>query len=462
MQFIQKREQFYLENTKKINKITELILLCSNLIPILFILLIKLNIFPISYAIPLSFLPFTILFFVSIHFFNKKEKFVKFVMYYGMICTSIFVGFLGHNSIINLYISFGFAPFLSCLYYDKKLNITVLIVNFVIVTISLFIRSFTGYLKDPFQPTPISYFITYLAGFIVEYIFVFLISNAITKRSYNDFEKLFKTQIEQENLIKRLDDSIVEKKVYFEQLQNQNKQLQETQVKIIQFISKILGSHDLFTGRHVLHTQKYVDIICRQLKKDGHYVSELTDENINLFTTAAFLHDIGKIHIPEGVLNKMGKFTDAEFKIMQCHPEEGVKLLKLFPKVDDGKFNDIAKDMCLYHHEKWDGSGYPNKIKGTEIPLCARIMACADVLDALISERLYKKPFSIEKAMEIFEESKGSHFEPCIAEAVIECKPLIFMIDSDFKSSEYQEQKEELKWWKDYHNELKTISETQN
>ena len=102
------------------------------------------------------------------------------------------------------------------------------------------------------------------------------------------------------------------------------------------------------------------------------------------------------------------------------------------------------------------------KIKGKEIPLCARIMACADVLDALISERLYKKPFSIEKAMEIFEESKGSHFEPCIADAVIACKPLIFMIDADFKQSEETEQSEELKWWTDYHNELQKLSASED
>ncbi len=457
-----KKEEFYLQNTERLNKIVEYVLLCSNIVPISFLILIKVGIFPISPTIPLCFFPLTVLFFVSIHFFNRNKNFIKFVSYYGMFCCSVFCAFLGSNHLIHLFLAFSFTPFLSCLYYNKKLNLTVLIFNYFLAGFSFFLRSFEGYKMDSLQVSPLSYFLTYYIGFTVEYIFIFIISSLVSSKTCRDFENLFRIQNEKDSLILKLNNSINENLEKSAQIKVQNQKLQATQANIIKFIAKVLGSHDLFTGHHVLHTQKYVDIIARQLKKDGFYTEELTEENIYLFSTAAFLHDIGKIHIPEGILNKMGKFTDAEFKLMQCHPEEGVKLLNLFPQIEDGKFNQIAKDMCLYHHEKWDGSGYPKKISGTQIPLCARIMACADVLDALISERLYKKPFSIEEAMKIFEQSKGSHFEPCIADAVIKCKPLIFVIDEEFKNVEKNEQQAELKWWQNYHEELMMHSKDPN
>lgn len=190
------------------------------------------------------------------------------------------------------------------------------------------------------------------------------------------------------------------------------------------------------------------------MRDEGHFVEELTDETIELFSTSAFLHDIGKIHIPEGVLNKPGKFTADEFALMKCHPEEGKKLLEYLPKIDDGRFNEIALEMAYCHHEKWDGTGYPRGLRGVDIPLCARIMAAADVLDALTSKRLYKDPMTVDEAIDVFEKSKGSHFEPCIAEAVIHCKKLIELIDNDFKTAEAVSQSEELQWWLRYHQGL--------
>ena len=138
--------------------------------------------------------------------------------------------------------------------------------------------------------------------------------------------------------------------------------------------------------------------------------------------------------------------------MMKCHPEEGKKLLEFLPPIEGGRFNDIAKKMAYFHHEKWDGSGYPNGVARFDIPLCARIMAAADVLDALISQRLYKEPLSIHEAMDVFAKSKGYHFEPCIADAVINSESLIELIDKDFKTAESEENAKELEWWQRYHN----------
>ena len=118
---------------------------------------------------------------------------------------------------------------------------------------------------------------------------------------------------------------------------------------------------------------------------------------------------------------------------MKSHPEEGKKILEVLPPIAGGKFNKIAEEVCLYHHEKWDGTGYPKGLAEKEIPLFARIMAAADVLDALLSRRLYKQPMSIDKAMEIFRELRGVQFEPCISDAVLAKRDTLENCDNYFK-----------------------------
>lgn len=228
-------------------------------------------------------------------------------------------------------------------------------------------------------------------------------------------------------------------------------ELSENQFYLMEFVAQLLGSHDLFTGRHVIHTQTYVEMIANKLKELGYYTDELTDSAINNMKTASFLHDIGKIHIPEGILNKNGKFTQEEFELMRCHPEEGAKLIDFLPLIDEGRFNKIAEEMTLCHHEKWDGTGYPYHLSGTDIPLSARIMAAADVLDALLSRRLYKSPIPIEEAMDVFKKSSGTHFEPCIVEAVLAIQSQIDEADHNFKETEAATNEEELAWWDNYH-----------
>lgn len=228
-------------------------------------------------------------------------------------------------------------------------------------------------------------------------------------------------------------------------------ELQENQFYLMEFVAQLLGSHDLFTGRHVIHTKTYVELIAKKLRELGYYADELTDETIKNMKAAAFLHDIGKIHIPEGILNKNGRFNEEEYDLMRCHPEEGAKLIDFLPLVDKGNFNKIAEEMTLCHHEKWDGTGYPYHLKGNEIPLSARIMAAADVLDALLSQRLYKSPMPISQALETFRQSSNTHFEPCIVEAVIALQDKVDEIDKSFKETEAATNEEELAWWDNYH-----------
>lgn len=224
------------------------------------------------------------------------------------------------------------------------------------------------------------------------------------------------------------------------------KLLETTQLRLMDFVPRVLDSHEIFTGHHVRHTVVYVEMICKELVRRGDYADILTPEKIKLYSVAANLHDIGKVHIPDSILNKNGPFTPAEYEMMKNHPAEGRDLVDCLPVIGDGEFNIIAMQMAFYHHEHYDGTGYPNGIAGEKIPLCARIMACADVLDALISVRPYKKSFTIEEIMEIFRKSRGSHFEPCIVDAVLALKDEFAVVSQNFKISEQEQEDRELEW----------------
>ena len=136
------------------------------------------------------------------------------------------------------------------------------------------------------------------------------------------------------------------------------------------------------------------------------------------------MHDLGKITVSDSVLKKQGKYTEEEYSEMKKHAAEGGRIVdSILSGVEEEDFVEIAKNVAYYHHEKWDGKGYPNGLAGQEIPLEARIMALADVFDALVSKRCYKEAFSYEKAFSIIEESLGSHFDPELGRIFIECRP---------------------------------------
>ena len=160
----------------------------------------------------------------------------------------------------------------------------------------------------------------------------------------------------------------------------------------------------------------------RELKKEHIYEDQLTDEFMQDVVNSAPLHDVGKIHVPDAILNKPGKLTDDEFGQMKMHTTAGSDIIaRAMSMVSDANSTYLAeaRNLAHYHHEKWNGRGYPDGLQGEDIPLSARIMAVADVFDALVSRRSYKEPFSFEDAMKIIREGSGTHFDPNIAEAFI-------------------------------------------
>jgi putative two-component system response regulator len=161
----------------------------------------------------------------------------------------------------------------------------------------------------------------------------------------------------------------------------------------------------------------YLKIIIDTIIERGLYSIQTSSWNTEQMILSSQLHDVGKIAIDDSILRKPGKLTEDEFEIMKKHTILGGEIIKdIQKKTGEREFLDYAYIFAVYHHEKWDGSGYPYGISGDKIPLPARIMAIIDVYDALISERPYKKPFSHEEAIKIIKDGKGSHFDPALIE----------------------------------------------
>ena len=464
-------DSFFIENIVNINKKIDTILFCAIAVPVFFVVLTYIGVWyvPTFYAV-IIFLYTLVMATICLILNRSSNKTVQYVsMYLGLIAISGFVVLLGIKGVIVLTISWAFAPFISCLYYNRRLTRITTILSFILTIIAYKLRSSGVTLVLTGIKTPKRWFLENVPGVMVEFIFVFLVTDFLSKRTYETFRRLMSINADKDGAYRRLNEKTLEqfntnkelqeKNDYIEKLNSElnskNAGLNETLHKIIEFVVACLGNYDIFGVSHNYHTGKYVQVICQKLKAEGHYKEELTDDNINHFMLAALLHDIGKARVPQRIVNKLGKYNSEEYEIMKTHPMEGRKILESLPSIDDGKFNVTAKEMALYHHERWDGSGYPYGVSGDTIPLCARIMAAADVLDALISPRLYKEPVSIEEAVKVFEESKGTLFEPCIAEAVFSLKNEIITIDRDFKTFEAAKLSDTLAWWQKYHPELK-------
>ena len=206
----------------------------------------------------------------------------------------------------------------------------------------------------------------------------------------------------------------------------------------IESLSNLVENRDEDTGEHVRRTRAYVELLAVQLMKNNHYPEILNPRYIRFLKRAAPMHDIGKIVVPDAILKKPGALTEAEFAQMKLHASEGGRIVhEILDGYEDPEYIEITADIAKYHHEKWDGSGYPDNLKGSEIPLCARIMAIADVFDALVSPRVYKSPMTYEEAFKIISEESGIHFDPIIANEFLKIKEKAASINESFKDSGY-------------------------
>ena len=207
---------------------------------------------------------------------------------------------------------------------------------------------------------------------------------------------------------------------------------------MIRILGNVLGSRNSESREHILHIKTATEMMLRQLVKitDAY---PLTEADIALITTASSIHDIGKVRIPEEILNKPGRLTDEEFKIMKTHSELGAAIIKDMDFPQDHPLVHTSWEICRWHHERWDGKGYPDGLKGEEIPICAQVVSIVDVYDALTSERCYKKAFDHDTAIQMILDGQCGQFNPillkCLKELSIQLSKMLNKEMDDHKYS---------------------------
>jgi len=215
------------------------------------------------------------------------------------------------------------------------------------------------------------------------------------------------------------------------------------EINMIQDVSMVaMGSlaeaRDNETGNHIRRTQAYIELLTTQLKDHPKFKSFITEEAIHLLLRSAPLHDIGKVGIPDHILLKRGQLTAEEFEIMKKHTIIGREAIMNAEKMLDApvSFLRFARELAYHHHERWDGTGYPEGLSGDDIPLSGRLMAVADVYDALVSNRIYKWPLPHEKAVEAIREGRGTHFDPDVVDAFLAISDQFLKVARQFDDGE--------------------------
>ncbi len=225
-----------------------------------------------------------------------------------------------------------------------------------------------------------------------------------------------------------------------ELVKERTKEIILTQDATIQSLASLAETRDNETGGHIRRTQKYLKVLTKHLMADPKFQKELNPETVELIYKSAPLHDIGKVGIPDSILLKPGKLTEQEFEIIKKHTVYGFEAIKMAEKFFEGKaksfFLSYAGEIAYTHHENWDGTGYPQGLIEEEIPVSGRLMAIADVYDALITRRVYKPPFSHEKALSIMKNGRGTQFDPYILDSFLKCEDTFRQIAHDLADSD--------------------------
>lgn len=312
-------------------------------------------------------------------------------------------------------------PSVSLLFISNYLSVTLFPIVFLLMAI------FSMYASTGVQVNKNTFLVLVIIlaiGIFITAAFVSFFQNplSILKKRIGDIEKgdyKTKTRIITTDSFGELSDILND---LTDSLDAKIKRIDEIQNSVVTGMAVMVESRDNSTGGHVKRTSDCVRVFLDFLSKNPKF--DYIDEKFRTYIIkAAPMHDLGKIAVDDAVLRKPGKFTDEEYAKMKVHPEEGAKIVeKVLVAVDDDEFKKVAMNVAHYHHEKWNGQGYPTGISGEQIPLEARIMALADVFDALVSKRCYKDSFTYDKAFEIIRDSLGTHFDPVLGEEFIKCR----------------------------------------
>lgn len=249
-----------------------------------------------------------------------------------------------------------------------------------------------------------------------------------------------KTQLQ----LKAAADFLKDKAAYLEgEVAKRTQEVSAIQDVTILAMASLAETRDSDTGNHIRRTQYYVKALAEKLRPNPRFTAFLTDQNINTLFKSAPLHDIGKVGIPDCILLKPGRFEPHEMEIMKTHTTLGRDAIQQAENAlgIEVEFLTVAKEIAFGHQEKWNGSGYPSGLSGDDIPISARLMAVADVYDALVSRRVYKEGMPHEKAVQIIIDGKGSHFDPDMVDAFIEIQGEFLAIAQRYADTDIDMQK---------------------
>jgi HD-GYP domain-containing protein (c-di-GMP phosphodiesterase class II) len=326
-----------------------------------------------------------------------KEKYV-FIKIVNVCVAVILMSLLSATLNYHVIVFFVFPIVISSLYFSKRLNIFATVLTVIGVSCGELFSYFFETVRDK-NWTDIYGLVVF--GIVPRDILIIAMGSIFTMLSERTTTLLRKLLTAEKNLKKNHKEMIIG-------------------------FATLVENKDGSTGGHIKRTSIYVKLLANELRKRGYYTDILTDEYLENLYQAAPMHDIGKIAVPDVILQKPGKLTAEEFDVIKQHTVNGGKIIKeTFVRMNNHSYSRVAYEVAKYHHEKWNGNGYPKGLKEDKIPLCARIMAIADVFDAVSEKRCYRDALPLEQCFSIIEEGKGKDFEPILVDVFLDMKEKI-------------------------------------
>lgn len=348
---------------------------------------------------------FNIFLCVSNYIYVNKKQLKPYHKYILLLSEEIIIFSLSIEKGVLINITYAIVIILSSMYFNSKFTFITSITCILFTILSRFIKPLTN---------EIDYIITSKYITINNKIWL---ATALGSTIELSLISIFSCYLSQE--VKKVMIDIYERK----------KRISKQQKDLILGLSNIVEAKDLSTGEHIKRTSEYVRLICEKLQKEKIYTGLVNPHTTELMVQAAPFHDLGKLSVPDEILNKPGKLTNEEFETIKQHPINGSLFIENdLAGFDDNDFIRCASEMTLCHHERFDGKGYPYHLSKDDIPISARIMSVADILDALLSERPYKKPFSLDQALDILNEMKDIALDPVIVDILFKSKHEITLI----------------------------------
>lgn len=409
------RTEYLKENELRLNKLCSKYYACVCILPYLILLMVLLGLF--NFALNWAIVGVVVSSLLAIVFgiISKKHVYTRSFKYLMSLGIQIIILMYSTDLDMNITVMYMMAPIFALMYFDPKLEIITCLVSIISMFAGIIIQAPVTVTELYHSCSPLVFVLTTGGAHFFEMLVASVVFVTIAL------------------IVRKLINIICKS----------NEELESIQNNLVFSFADMIESRDGTTGEHVKRTSKIVSLIANVIKKNPElYNAEFVDRELELIVMSAPLHDIGKMKVPDSILSKPGKLTPEEYNIIKTHSTEGAKIIdRTMTKIEDPLYVGIARAMALCHHEKWDGSGYPKGLSGNDIPVCARIMAVADVFDALCSKRSYKDPYTIEEAFKIMNESKGSHFEPALVDILNQLKP---EMEDLYSNNTNQEEEEEL------------------